>query len=258
MKLVIPVIILAAFVFVIPAGAQSVLITPKKVTYKRPKPISEYKKTFTITYPKVKASSPALSKKIESTLSYSTVLGLNVNEEIREIQWLEEADFEVSYNSKGILTITLSMNGTAAYPDGTSKALVVDLKTGNRVRPVDVFTNLNGLAAMVKRAQKAEVSKALKEMKEDPENKDFDTDQLFENTNFTAKDLNEFEVNDKGVTFIYNYGFVHAIQALEPDGRYTFTWKDLRPYIKNTGRFAMFGRQFTKLGRGPFTFSNYE
>lgn len=242
MKLFFAAIILAALVFVVPASAQSVLITPKKVTYKRPKPMSEYKKTFTVTYPKVKASTPALSKKIETTLSYSKVLGLNVNEEIREIQWLEEADFEVSYNSKGILTITLSMNGTAAYPDGTSKALVVDLKTGNRVRPLDVFTNLNGLAAMVKRAQKAEVSKALKEMKEDPENKDFDTDQLFEATNFTVKNLDEFEVNDKGVTFIYNYGFVHAIQALEPEGRFAFTWGQLRPYIKRGGLLARFTR----------------
>jgi hypothetical protein len=242
MKLIVPAIILTAFAFVAPAAAQSVLITPKKVTYTRPKPMSEYKKTFTITYPKIKASRPALSKKIEATLSYSKNLGLNINEELREIQWLEEADFEVSYNAKGILTITLSMNGTAAYPDGTSKTLVVDLQTGNRVRPIDVFTNLNGLAAMIKRAQKAEVSKALKEIKEDPENKDVDPAQLFEGTNFTAKHLDEFEVNDKGVTFIYDYGFVHAVQALQPEGRFAFTWDQLRPYIKRSGLLARFTR----------------
>ena len=56
--------------FSIPAFSQSVVITPKKVTYKRPKPESEYKKTFEITYPKVKAATPALSKKIEDTISY--------------------------------------------------------------------------------------------------------------------------------------------------------------------------------------------
>ncbi len=243
MKLIITAIILAAFALVVvPATAQSVLITPKKVTYTRPKPMMDFKKTFTVTYPKVKASTPALSKKIEVTLSYTKNLGLNINEELRDIQWLEEADFEVSYNAKGILTITLSMNGTAAYPDGTSKTLVVDLKTGNQVRPMDVFTNLNRLAAMVKRAQKAEVSKALKEIKEDPENKDVDPAQLFEGTNFTAKHLDEFEVNDKGVTFIYDYGFVHAVQALQPEGRFAFTWDQLRPYIKRGGLLARFTR----------------
>ena len=48
---------------------QSVVITSKKVTYTRPKPIEDYKKTFTINYPKVKASTPTLSKKPRITAS---------------------------------------------------------------------------------------------------------------------------------------------------------------------------------------------
>lgn len=242
MKFVVLAIILTAFVLVAPAAAQSVVITPKKVTYKRPKPMQDFKKTFTVTYPKVKASSPALSKKIESTLSYAKVLKLDLKEELGEYQWLEEADYEVGYNKNGLLVITLSMNGTAAYPDGTSKTLVVDLKTGNQLKPADVFTNLPGLTAMVKKAQKAEIIKASKEIKDDPENGDADPVQLFEGKNFTVSDLNEFAVNDEGVTFIYDYSFAHVIQALEPEGRYSFTWTQLKPYIKRGGLLAKFIR----------------
>ncbi len=242
MKLIVLAIILTAFVHAAPAAAQSVVITPKKITYKRPEPIQDFKRTFTITYPKVKASSPTLSKKIETTLSYAKVLKLDLKEELGEYQWLEEADYEVGYNKNGLLTITLSMNGTAAYPDGTSKTLVVDLKTGNQLKPMDVFTNLSGLTAMVEKAQEAEIKKASKEIKDDPANGDVDPAQLFEGKNFTANDLNEFAVDDKGVTFIYDYSFAHVIQALEPEGRYSFTWAQIKPHIKRNGLLAKFLR----------------
>src|SRR5438445_9374102 len=136
---------------------QSVVITGKKVTYKRPKPMSEYKKTFTINYPKVKASTPALSKKIEAAISYASVLNLNLRDELRDTQWLEEADYEVGYNKNGILSIALSMDGSAAYPDGTTKYAIVDLRSGMRVRPTDVFSNLPGLLASVRKAKDKEI-----------------------------------------------------------------------------------------------------
>lgn len=222
--------------------AQSVTITPKKIIYKRPKPIADFKKTFTVIYPKVKAATPALSRRIERTISYETVSNLNIEEERGEIQWLEEADYEVSYNKNGILTITLRVTGTGAYPSVFSKTVVVDLETGNRVAPPDVFTNLERLAARAKAKQKAEVEKSLKEIKSDPANKDYDDFNFFENTNFTVENLEEFAVGDKGVTFIYDYGFPHVIFALQPAGRYFFSWAQLKPFIKRGGLLAKFVR----------------
>ena len=144
------------------------------------------------------------------------MLELDLNDELHGSNWLYEADYEVGYNKNGLLSITLSMDGSGAYPDGTSKAVVVDLKTGNRVRAGDVFTNLVGLAAMVRKAQRIEVAKSMKETKTDPDNKDVDPYLLFKGASFTVKDLNEFEVSDNGVTFIYDYGFAHVMQALNP------------------------------------------
>src|SRR5260221_13012838 len=99
-------------------NGQSVVITGKKVTYTRPKPMMDFKKTFTINYPKEKASTPALSKKIESSISYSSILKLNLNEELRDTQWLEEADYEGGYNKNGVSSVGLSVHGTLAYPYG--------------------------------------------------------------------------------------------------------------------------------------------
>lgn len=231
-------IILILLVFSSIGVAQSVIITPKKVTYKRPKPESEYKKTFVVTYPKVKAATPALSKKIETEISYQKNSNLNLREELNDIQWLEEASYEVNYNKNGLLDVALSMEGSAAYPSSFTQYVVIDLKSGNRVRPQDIFTNLAGLAAKGRRAQLAEIKKAQAEYKKDPESKDFDGNEYFKEAKFGIKELNEFTISDKGVTFLYEYGFPHVVLALQPDGRYFFSWAELKPFIKRGGLLA--------------------
>ena len=219
-------------------AAQSVVITGKKVTYTRRKPISEYKKTFEINYPKVKGRTPALSRKIENAISYRSILGLDLKEELTGAQWLSSADYEVIYNDKGVLCIDLTMEGSGAYPSGTTKTVVVDLRTGNVVKTSDVFTDLRGLAAMVRKAQKKEIAEAVERLKQDPEFKSEDPADLFKDADFRRKDLEGYSVNDKGVTFKYDYGFPHVIQAAQPDGTYFFPWAELRPYLVPGGLLA--------------------
>ncbi len=60
-------------VFSFAAFAESVVVTPRKITYKRPKPFSEYKKSFVIVRPKVKGISLTAAKKIETTISYEKI-----------------------------------------------------------------------------------------------------------------------------------------------------------------------------------------
>jgi hypothetical protein len=239
-KLILLIISILAFAFT--STAQSVVITGKKTTYTRRKPISEYKKTFTINYPKVKAASPALSRKIENAISYRAILGLNLQEELTSVQWLESADYEVVYNDKGVLCIDLSMEGSAAYPDGVTKTAVVDLRTGTLVKTSDQFKDLQGLAAMVRKAQKKEVDNAITELKKDPEFKDEDPADLFKDKDFRRKDLEGFSVNEKGVTFKYDYGFPHVIQAVQPDGTFFFTWQQLRPFLVSGSLLARLAR----------------
>jgi len=212
--------------------AQSVKITGKKITYTRPKPISDYKKTFTVNYPKVKAATTVLSKKIENTISFAKVFSLNIQEEKGEYQWLEAADYDVNYNKNGILSIYLSMEGTAAYPSSVGKTVVVNLKTGNQVKPADIFTNLTGIAAEIKKRQQLEIKQAKEDYKKDSETADFDASEYFDTADFKIENLEGFSVSADGVTFTYDYGFPHVIQALQPSGNYILTWAELKPFIK--------------------------
>ena len=195
-----------------------------------------------MTRPQVKAATPALSKKIEAAISYEKNNNFKLSEELGEYQWLEEAGYEVKYNKNGLLDIILSTEGSAAYPSSFSQEVVIDLKTGNRLTAANVFTNLAGLAAKVRKAQLAEIKKAREEYKKDPESADFDGSEYFNDAKFDLKHLNEFAVSDQGITFKYDYGFPHVALALQPDGTYFYGWKELKPYIKPGGLLAKFVR----------------
>jgi hypothetical protein len=221
--------------------AQSVIIVPRKITYRRPKPFSEYKKSFTVSYPKVRNLNPALAKKIENSVSYEKAFKLNIKEEIDDVQWLEEASYKVDYNKKGILGVILTMSGSAAYPSVYDKSVVVNLRTGETIKPQDVFVKLNELAAKCRNLQQAEIKKAIIDIKKEYAEEEPPAD-LFQNAKFTLSDLNEFSINEKGITFRYDYGFPHVILALQPEGRYFFSWRELKPFIKRGGLLAKFVR----------------
>jgi hypothetical protein len=223
------------------AFTQTVIITPKKAVYRRTKPMHDGKRTFSIRRPIAKASTPGLSKRITAAISPDSILEINLREEMRESQWLEEADYKTLYDANGVLSMELWMTGSGAYPDDVTKRVVVDLKTGNRVPIAQAFSKLPQLAAMIRKVQITEVKKAIEEMKNNPDAPDGPGD-LFGETNFTTADLNEFSVNDTGVTFYYDYGFPHVLQALEPAGEFTFNWQTLKPFIRRGGLLAHFIR----------------
>jgi hypothetical protein len=221
------------------AISQTVVITPKKTLYRRPRPQIDFKRTFTVRRPIAKASTPALSRKITSAISPEKVLELNIREELSEYQWLEEADYKVLFNQHGVLCLELWMTGTAAYPDSVTKRVVVNIATGSAVRPADVFKDLSSLAKLIRKAQLAEIAAATKEMKSDP---DARPDELFSETNFTVDDFKDFSVHANGVTFYYDYGFPHVLEALQPDGEFHFSWSQLKPFVRTDGLLARFVR----------------
>jgi hypothetical protein len=221
------------------AVAQTVTIIPKKTIHRRPKPQVDFKKTFSIRSPIAKASTPALSQKITASISPIKVLEINLKEEIGEYQWLEEADYKILFNQQGVLCVELWMTGTAAYPDSVTKTVVVDITKGSRLGVTDVLKDLEKLVPLVKKKQRAEITAATKEMKSDPDAK---PEELFSETNFTVEDFKDFAIDATGVTFMYDYGFPHVLEALQPEGKYHFAWAELKPFIRSDGLLARFVR----------------
>lgn len=242
MKTTLLVTVVAIAVFSVGMSAQRVTITPKKVTYTRKKPISDYKKTFEVTYPKVKAATPALSKKIEAALSYEKALEFKLSEELGDLQWLESATYDAVFNNGKVLSVNLNIEGSGAYPDGSTKTVVVDTSTGTTQTPSMVFTRLPELVAMIKKDQKLEIGQAIINLRNDPDMKDPDPATLFEGKVFTPNDLSGFAVDGKGVTFHFDYGFPHVIQAAEPSGYFFYRWDQMKRFIKPRSVLAALAR----------------
>lgn len=230
---------LSVFCF-IPVFGQSVKINSKQVTYTRPKPTSDFKKTFTVNYPKILGTSPQLINKIEDSISYKRLLSFNPQNEMGEYQWLEAADFAVGYNKNGILSIYLSLTGTAAHETSIGKNAVIDLKTGKRIAAKDVFTNIDNLTAKIREIQKEVIAESVKEIKSTIDYANEDTDDLFKFAKFDKINLENFSVTEGGIIFSYDYGFPYILRIIEPSGNYSLSWKELKPFVKKNGLFGQF------------------
>jgi hypothetical protein len=215
--------------------AQSVKITTRKVIYKRGQKAPDHKRTFTVEYPLVAGP---MGRKIAAILSYEKNFAFTLREEISELFWLENALYTVNYNKYNILDVTLMIEGSGAYPSSSLKYLIVNTKTGTRLKPSDVFTNTAGLTALGQKALAEEIKSETEVLKK--EEPDFDPAGYFREAVFTADNLWAFTVSDDGLTFHYDYGFPHVAQALEPTGDFTFSWAELKPFIKKDGLFGRF------------------
>jgi hypothetical protein len=232
--------------------AQVVRITPKKTVYTRKgRDIPKEKKTFVVTYPIVSSAIPAATKKkLENTISYWSVFETTLRENQGEYHWLSELSYAINYNKNGVLDIALTQEGVGAYPDGSTVDLIIDLKTGEQVKFNDAFKSdsLAKFAEMVNAKLDVEKKEIIKSIDKgdfgDADGKEAD-DSLKEQLNglsFTAETFDQYSIDDKGVTIIYDAGFPHVIQAAQPDGRYFFTWKEVKPFIRRDGLLAKFIR----------------
>ncbi len=244
MKLLLIGVLISVLSFSGLAQNNSVVVTSNKVKYERKgKDVSEYKKTFEVNYPKFSGINNSVAlKNLENTVNYWKVFDMTLEENLGDYNWLENLDYEVTYNKNSLMVIKLRMDGSGAYPDFSEKTFVINLNTGRRIFIRDVFNNVGQVLVKVDKAQKAEVKKYLADMKkENPE--DLSTAvELLADKQYTAKMLDEFYIDDKGVTFLFDYGFVHAVKALEPEGRYFFTWAEIKPLIKRDGLLGRFVR----------------
>ena len=198
------------------------------------------RKRAVITYPLVSGlNNPALLRRVRSLLDFKNIFDYSLKE-YREDGWLSDFSYTVNYNRNHLLDITFTQSGMAAYPDEQSKHFIINLRQGRILKAADVFNfnKLVSLAAMVDLELQREITRIVKENK-DPVEKEA-VDGAFDDLKFEATNLDEFSVGPKGITFLYDAGFPHVIKALEPEGRYFFSYSDLKPYIKRDGPLGQF------------------
>jgi hypothetical protein len=202
------------------------------------------KKRATVTYPLIGGlKNHHVLRRIQAILQVKNVFDSSIAD-YREIYWLREFSYKVNYNKNNILDITFTQDGSGAYPDTQTRHFAINLKNGNVITASDAFitSSLPKLRDMLGgklQLELKEILESLKDSKSDPEDVRI-ASEAQEPLGYTIENVDNFEVGAKGVTFLYDAGYPHVIQAFEPNGRYFFNYSELKPFIKRDGPLGQF------------------
>lgn len=234
---------------VFPPEDRAVIQRRRVVLIRSPKLAKQFphKKRALVTYPIVSGlSNPAVARRVRALLDFKNIFDYSLKE-YREDAWLAEFSYEVNHNGNSLLDITFRQSGSGAYPDDHEKHFLINLRDGKLVKASDAFASdkLALLAAAVDRKLQEELRQLASEMAKDKDAGQEEREsmkQAYENLKFEISNLDDFSINGKQITFRYDAGFPHVIQALAPVGRYVFSYAELKPYIKLDGPLGQFVR----------------
>ena len=200
-----------------------------------------HRKKAIVSFPVVKGgvTDPVVLSRIRSLLLVKNIFETSI-EEYRQDTWLSEFDYKVNYNKNFILDITFRQEGAGAYPDSSEKHLAINLKTGRLITVSDVFldNSLSSLAAMIDKKLQAEMRETVDRVNQDSSidaEEKSSVPELYKDLKFEVTHLNDFMISEDGITFLYDAGFPHVIQAYQPVGQYKFTYAELSTYLKRQG-----------------------
>ncbi len=225
-----------------------VTIQRRRIVLVRPPSVARHfpeKRTAIVTYPVVSGlTDPTVLRRVRSALAFKNIFEYSL-EEYREIAWLSEFSYVVNYNRDYLLDITFTQTGAAAYPDEQTKHFLINLKDGNIVKASEAFEydTFERLAARVDSKLQLEIKQIVEANStagdSDPEGKKW-AKEAHEILKFEVQNLDDFSVGRRGITFLYDAGFPHAIKAFEPQGKYFFSYSELKPFIKRDGLLGQF------------------
>ena len=188
-------------------------------------------------------SDPVVLARVRSELDIKKAFNSTL-QEYREDTWLDDFGYKVNYNNDYLLDITFTQNGLGAYPDTHEHHVLINLRNGARVRAAHVFeaTKLDALVELVNGELQLEIRKLRAEhmggLQHDDDRQTLS--DAYGHLEFDRMNLDEFSVSKTGVTFLLDAGFPHVMKALEPQGRYFFSYKALNDYIRRDGPLGMF------------------
>ena len=191
----------------------------------------------TVSYPVISGlRNPEILRKVLAILEFKNIFDTTLDE-YRESAWLEEFDYAVNYNQKYILDLTFREEGTAVFPDRHYRHFTIDLRRGDVVKGAEVFAadKMDELAGLVNATLQQELKSLWPVILDLGRITEKNLRDLHDALKFEVENLNDFEVTSNGIVFLYDAGFPHILRAVEPKGRYRFSYTQLKPYLKPDG-----------------------
>jgi hypothetical protein len=140
-------------------------------------------------------------------------------------------DYKVPFNGRGLLNVELYSETLQAYPDHRERYMLFDLNSGAWMQANDLFwsrTKKSKVVALLQKQLDTRIDQATKGTGDDA----ITREQLAQSGKVTVDDdtLAAITISKSGVVFHHEFGFPHAIEALEPDGQLRLTWAELTPF----------------------------
>ncbi len=187
-----------------------------------------------IRYPAVRAASEQATRAINRSLAQIREDNYDPRE---DPQSLTGMTFRVNHNGDGILSLTIRIESSGAYPIAWLEHRCYVIATGERILAKTLFDPAK-LAALVARLdgelqKEIELAREGKLPKLDPACRDSPLAG-----HFSVEHLESFKVGLAGITFFYPYDLPHAAQACEPPGHFFLSYGQLVPFLLSDGPLA--------------------
>ena len=176
-------------------------------------------------------------RKVQTALSLKAIVGQSSLAEFQQDNWLTDLSYAINYNQNSILDLTYTISGMGVYPSTSKKWVSIDLISGNILQAKDLFKadDHTALAQLIDKIMQQEIQAEMIQLIRDIPDLKPQLPDMFTRHHFKPKDLNNFTIDKKGVTFHYNFDFVHALKAAEPSGAYFISYDKLSRYIHPDG-----------------------
>lgn len=152
---------------------------------------------------------------------------------------LVSADFTVDGNVRNVLSLTIQQEWLGAYIDFSKTYLNFNSNTGASVAITDILTeaSLPVIASRLDEVLQQRIATLKTELAAEIASGEIEATQ-WDELHVTVADLSQFSTTNEGITFHYDAGFPHVIQALEPDGEFAVTIDQLDAAISSEGLWA--------------------
>ena len=170
----------------------------------------------------------AVLKRIRHELTLEKVLGKPQFEMFKKKNHQLTLDYEVTYNRNYILGLTFSW----VFWSRIETTRAFDLSTGKRITLADLFREdqMGELANLIDHRLRTEIAEMIRDYKG---SRNIEYTIKAENMlKVTTDDLEDFSIDEKGITLFYHAGFHHTASWAEPKGRYFFAYTELKPFLK--------------------------
>lgn len=231
-------------------GKDGIIMTQKVTKIHKSKDAPAPQNEAVVSYPLAMdkyVPSQSILPTLQKSLSTEKIIGDSVAKIAAEIKegknWLEEIQYQVVYNKNYLVNIEMTQSGCGAYPDSSVRRALISTKDGRSLSAKDLFveSSFKSLKAMIHKKLEENAQTQSKDLAAgSAEDKDSLRNQIQESFKYSQIDLSQFVLDDSGITFTYDWGFPHAIEALEPSGDCSYTFAELKPYIRKDGPLAQF------------------